>query len=101
MKSVVVSDTGPIISLAVISKFDVLFQLFDEILIAEAVWEEVLKYKNVFPDDSLLKSIESCRRTIQADNYLSSFMDYGESESVILLLNDLLKKYGEQPMTNQ
>lgn len=37
----VISDAGPIFSLAIIDKFYVLDALFDEIYIPKAVWEEL------------------------------------------------------------
>lgn len=86
MKSIVVADAGPLISLAVISKANLLFELFSEVLIAEAVWEELVKHKNIIleHDSDLLDKLSGCKKKIQGENYLSSFMDYGESESVIL-----------------
>lgn len=38
---VVISDSGPVFSLAVIDKLDVLSDLFDEIYIPKAVWDEL------------------------------------------------------------
>ncbi|MEM6963378.1 MAG: hypothetical protein AAF573_01350 [Bacteroidota bacterium] len=39
----VISDSGPIFSLAIVDKLNLLEDLFDEIYIPKAVWEEVTK----------------------------------------------------------
>jgi predicted nucleic acid-binding protein len=44
----VVADTGPLISLAVIDQIDLLEKLFDKIVIPEAVWKELLNQIAVF-----------------------------------------------------
>lgn len=42
----VISDAGPIFSLAMIDKLDLLENLFDEVFIPEAVWKEITKHKS-------------------------------------------------------
>lgn len=37
----VIADAGPIFSLAIINKLNLLTQIFDEIKIPQAVWEEI------------------------------------------------------------
>lgn len=37
----VIADAGPIFSLAIIDKLELLNQLFDEIKIPKAVWDEI------------------------------------------------------------
>ena len=37
----VIADSGPIFSLALIGKLDILDSLFDEVKIPQAVWEEI------------------------------------------------------------
>lgn len=39
----VVSDSGPIFSLAIVDKLDILRSLFDELYIPKAVWEELTR----------------------------------------------------------
>ena len=39
----VISDSGPIFSLAIIDKLGILDELFDEIYIPKAVWEELTR----------------------------------------------------------
>ena len=81
---IVIADAGPIISLALIDKLEILTELFDEVKIPTAVWQEVTqdesrpfvtKIKSYFND-------KVCE--IKSFNELTFIMDYGESESVIL-----------------
>jgi predicted nucleic acid-binding protein len=44
-EGLVISDSGPIFSLAVIDKLSILEVVFDEIAIPKAVWEEITKDK--------------------------------------------------------
>lgn len=80
----VIADSGPIISLVLIEKLDILDLLFDDIKIPLAVWNELTaddskpfhnKIKSYFKDKVL---------EITGFNELTFVMDYGESESVIL-----------------
>ncbi len=41
---IIIADTGPIISLALIDKLDILDKLFDEVKIANAVWLDCFNY---------------------------------------------------------
>jgi predicted nucleic acid-binding protein len=40
----VIADSGPIISLAVINKLDLLPGIYGEVCISEAVWQEISRY---------------------------------------------------------
>jgi hypothetical protein len=42
----VIADAGPIFSLAMIHKLDLLRELFDDIKITRAVWEEITFHKS-------------------------------------------------------
>jgi len=44
----VIADSGPIFSLAIIDKLDILNQLFDEVLIPVAVWKEITYDKSAY-----------------------------------------------------
>ncbi len=81
---IVIADAGPIISLALVDKLAILDKLFDEVIIANAVWEEITndeskrfvgRIKAYFKD-------KICK--IKSFNELTFVMDYGESESLIL-----------------
>lgn len=81
---IVISDAGPIFSLAVINRLNLLDVFFDEIHIPNAVWEEIsqdqttshFKLVSNFFKDKIVK--------IKGNNHLTFVMDYGESEAIIL-----------------
>jgi len=80
----VIADSGPIFSLALVDKLDLLNDLFDFIKIPQAVWTEISK------DDSKAFHPRICQyfndkvEHIEGFNHLTFIMDFGESESVIL-----------------
>ena len=80
----VIADAGPIFSLAVINKLEILDQLFDEIKIPNAVWEEVTFIKTTKFYKIIEQYFKSKVNKIKGFNELTFVMDYGESESVIL-----------------
>jgi uncharacterized protein len=82
--SLVIADTGALISLGHVKKFELIKQVFGEFYIAGAVWEELKNYDNPKFDRNLLKDLETRVVNIKSPNHLSVIMDYGESESVIL-----------------
>lgn len=81
---IVISDAGPIFSLAVLQNLNLLNRFFDEIHIPTAVWEEIsldqstIHFKQIsdFFKDKVVK--------IEGKNHLTFVMDYGESEAIIL-----------------
>jgi len=80
----VIADSGPIFSLALIDKLDILNSLFDGVKIPNAVWHEITQDKTK-PDYQKLNSFfkdKTCQ--IAGFNELTFVMDYGESESLIL-----------------
>lgn len=80
----VIADSGPIFSLALIDKLDILDALFDYVKIPQAVWDEIT-YDKTKPDYYKLHSFfkdNTCK--ISGLNELTFIMDYGESESIIL-----------------
>lgn len=81
---VVISDAGPIFSLVVLDKLNLLENTFDEIHIPKAVWEEITldqstKYYKLISDFFRNKVVN-----IKGQNHLTFVMDYGESEAIIL-----------------
>lgn len=83
-QGLVIADAGPIISLAVINRLDILNALFDDIYIAKAVWEELTRDKTTEHYQRIVKYFEGKVKEIKGFNELIFIMDYGESESVIL-----------------
>lgn len=80
----VISDSGPIFSLAIINKLDLLTALFDSVYIPKAVWEELTKDNTTEFFPRISDFFEKKVREIASFNELTFIMDYGESESVIL-----------------
>lgn len=83
-RGLVIADTGPIISLAVIKKLELLNTLFDEVFVPKAVWDELNENKKNFEFDIIEKYFKTKVRKIKSINNLTFMMDYGESEAVIL-----------------
>lgn len=80
----VISDSGPIFSLAIIDKLNLLDSLFDEIFIPRAVWEEVTKDTTTEHHQRIVAYFKNRIQEIKGANKLTFVMDYGESEAVIL-----------------
>ncbi|HEV7350368.1 DUF3368 domain-containing protein [Telluribacter sp.] len=80
----VIADSGPIFSLAIIDKLEILDALFDTIFIPNAVWEELTKDKTTDHYQRIAVYFEGKVKLISSFNELTFVMDYGESESVIL-----------------
>lgn len=80
----VVLDTGPVISLAIIDKLDILTHLFDEIYIPTAVWDE-LRGSEFFKDYPGIETFFKWKvKSVKSFNELILIADYGESESMLL-----------------
>ena len=80
----VISDAGPIFSLAIVDQLELLEHLFDEILIPKAVWEEVTKDRTTEHYGRVVDYFQNRVKEISGSNNLTFVMDYGESEAVIL-----------------
>jgi len=80
----VIADSGPIFSLALIDKLNILTALFDDVKIPQAVWNEIT-YDKTKPDYQKLHDFfKDKTRQISGINELTFVMDYGESEAIIL-----------------
>lgn len=80
----VILDAGPVISLALVGKLEILSRIFNEIMIPEAVWEETTRCKT-FPEIPQITSFFKNRiKKIVTTNDLISVMGRGESEAVLL-----------------
>jgi len=80
----VIADSGAIFSLAVIDQLEILNVLFDEIGIPNAVWKEVTIDKTTDYYTRIYHFFRDKTQLINGVNTLSSLMDYGESECVLL-----------------
>lgn len=83
-KGLVVSDSGPIFSLALIDMLGLLDGLFNEIYIPNAVWEELTKDKSKEHYNGIVEYFEGKVKKVSGINELTFVMDYRESESVLL-----------------
>ncbi|MGB5980704.1 MAG: DUF3368 domain-containing protein [Nonlabens sp.] len=84
INGLVIADAGPIFSLAIVDKLELLDDLFNEIYISNAVWEEITQVKSNNIYSKIVQYFETKIRKIQGHNDLFFLMDYGESESVVL-----------------
>lgn len=81
---IVIADAGPIFSLAVLGKLELLDFLFNEIKIPRAVWEEITLNESTEFYEYVQNFFSPKVCDIKGLNDLTLVMDYGESESVIL-----------------
>ena len=84
MKGIVIADAGPVFSLALIDRLDILEEVFGEVKIAEAVWREITLDQSVSYYDTIYDFFENKVQKISNLNDLTFVMDEGESESVVL-----------------
>ena len=80
----VIADAGPIFSLAVIDRMDLLDSLFDDVKISSAVWVEISKDEKSPLFQRVYSYFQDKVVQIKGFNELTFVMDYGESESIIL-----------------
>ena len=83
-KGLVIADSGPIFSLAQINELKILHNLFHEIRIPNAVWEEITLDKTTRFYKKVFNFFEPKIAKISGFNDLTFQMGYGESESLIL-----------------
>ncbi len=82
-----ISDTGPIISLLLIKKFDILEKLFPNIVIPKTVYNELLKHTEISEYQDELNYLQSKVKSINS-YFTINGIDIGETEA-ILLCNEL------------
>lgn len=80
----VIADSGPIFSLAIVDKLDLLDKLFDDVKIPQAVWKEITLDESTLYYARIREFFKDKVCQIKGFNELTFVMDYGESESVIL-----------------
>lgn len=80
----IIADSGPIFSLAIIDKLDILNELFDDIKIPLAVWKEITNNESKSVYQIIYNFFKDNIVQIIGINDLSFIMDKGESESIIL-----------------
>ncbi len=87
---IVISDTSPIINLAIIDKLDLLPQLFDTIIIPEAVFNEIVIIGKGLPGSDIIENakwveVKACNNRILI-NSLLDYVQIGEAEALTLAL---------------
>ncbi len=82
---IIVADAGPIFSLAVLQRLHLLTDLYSTVLIPTAVWQELTLDTNAICYLPIVEFFSAEHiKSISTVNTLTQFMDYGESEAVIL-----------------
>lgn len=81
---IVISDAGPIFSLAILKMLNLLDNFFDEIHIPNAVWEEISQDQTTNHFENISTFFKDKIVKIKGKNHLTFVMDYGESEAIIL-----------------
>lgn len=87
IKLVIVADSGPLISLALIGHLDLLRQLYQQVLVPPAVWHEVTVKGRGMPGAeavSQLTWLEIRKPEPQVLQPLSILVDPGEAEAIAL-----------------
>jgi uncharacterized protein len=81
---IVIADAGPIFSLAVIDRLDILAGLFGSIHIPVAVWNEITSDPSTQHHPRIHAFFKDRVRAVRGINELTFIMDLGESEAVML-----------------
>lgn len=85
---IIIADSSPLITLAIIDKLEILELLFKEVIISKGVYEEIIK-KNKPKSEKLrqyfMNNVKEVNNKI-AVNILKQDIDLGEAESIILAL---------------
>lgn len=86
----IVSNASPLINLAWIDRLDLVQQLFGEIWIPEAVWQEVVVHGAGQPGAQEIQNASWIqRRTIEDINLVHSLqqdLDAGEAEAIVMAI---------------
>lgn len=80
----VVSDTSPIISLAILDMLHLFEKIFTKVYIPEAVWHELTSSKKTSHNLKIKAFFENKIKHINSANNLLPLVDLGESEAIIL-----------------
>ena len=85
---IVISNTTPILSLFKIGKLEILKNLFGEIIVPEAVYNEIAVADSSKQGADVLDKVEYIKvkkiQNLLAADMLRSQLDYGESETIVL-----------------
>jgi predicted nucleic acid-binding protein len=87
---IIVADSSPLISFAILKKLDILLELFEDILIPNAVFKEISSWHKPFSKELEAFSkqhVKKVQNTI-AVSVISKDLDKGESEAIVLALEN-------------
>lgn len=87
---IIVADSSPLISFAVLDQLNLLSKIFDELYVPEAVYEEVVGWEKPYSNELkefLEGKVKSVRNRL-AMNVLSNELDTGEAEAIVLALEN-------------
>jgi predicted nucleic acid-binding protein len=85
--SVIIADSGPLIALSIIDKLELLQQLYEEVLLPPAVWNEVTVQGKGMPGADIVskaKFLKVCIPEPMALKPLSIIVGAGEAEAIAL-----------------
>jgi predicted nucleic acid-binding protein len=77
---IVVSDTSPLTALLTVNESEILPQLFAEVIVPRAVWEELRRSHDALPDWLKMREVSDTEETIR----LAGLVDRGEAEAIEL-----------------
>ena len=87
---IVVSNTSPITNLAAIGQLNLLQQLYQQIVIPQAVYQELTRYGETIPGAIEVQTLPWIQRQTVADRTLVTSLSYqlheGESEAIALAI---------------
>jgi len=77
---IVVSDTSPLTALLTVNESEILPQLFAEVIVPRAVWEELQRSHDALPDWLKMREVSDAEETTR----LAGLVDQGEAEAIEL-----------------
>lgn len=77
---IVVSDTSPLTALLTVNASEILPQLFGEVIVPRAVWQELQRSHPVLPAWLKARDVADARETLR----LATVVDQGEAEAIEL-----------------
>ena len=87
---IIISDTSPIINLAMINRLDLLPQLFGEVIIPQSVYEEITIKGKGEPGEVEIKNADWIKvikcKNLELVSELEQILNSGESESIALAM---------------
>ena len=85
---IIIADSSPLISFAILDNFEILDIVFDEIYVPVAVFNELTNFKKPYSLKlkEYLKDKVVAVKNIDLVNFLTNEIDLGESEAIVLAL---------------